>query len=172
LIKPEERFIAIDVREGWMFLKKATPPEFVMRELGKPKPPRPDSFTDKESWPFKFNSQTERDDLWKYNRFVSLLDPQSAQTTVFNTHTYGGDIGVDELVKAIQTMRAVHPGAVPVVQLESRQWRNNFGTRPRPFFHVIRWHYKDDPPQAVADNNGQGGGPIKTINAFDDEIPF
>jgi hypothetical protein len=172
LIKPEERFIAIDVREGWMFLKKDTPPEFVMRLLGKHKPPRPDSFTDQESWPFKFNSQTERDDPWKYNRFVFLLDPQSAQVTVFNTHTFGGDIGVNELAKAIQTMRAAHPGAVPIVQLESRQWKTKFGMRPRPFFNIVGWHFKDNAPQPPTDSNGQGGGPIKTINAFDDEIPF
>ena len=172
LIKPEERFIAIDVREGYMFLKKDTPPEFVMRPLGGPKPPRPDSFTDKESWPFKFNSQTERDDPWKYNRFVFLLDPQSAQVTVFNTHTFGGDIGVNELAKAIQTMRAAHPGAVPIVQLESRQWKTKFGMRPRPFFNIVGWHFKDNAPQPPTDSNGQGGGPIKTINAFDDEIPF
>jgi hypothetical protein len=162
LIKPEARFIAIEVREGWMFLKKSTPPEYVMRPIGGPKPPRPDSFTNEEEWPFKFNSDTERDDPWKYNRFVFLLDPQSAQVTVFNTHTFGGDIGVNELVKAIQVMRAVHPGAVPIVQLESRQWKTGFGLRPRPLFNIVGWHLKD--------SNGHDG--VKTVNAFDDDVGF
>jgi len=172
LIKPEARFIAIEVREGWMFLKKETPPEFVMRPLDGPKPPRPDSFADQESWPFKFNSQTERDDPWKYNRFVFLLDPQSAQVTVFNTHTFGGDIGVNELTKAIQIMRAVRSGAVPILQLESRQWKTKFRMRPRPFLNIVGWHFKDNAPQPVADSNGQGGGPIKTVSTFDDDIPY
>jgi len=103
---------------------------------------------------------------------VFLLDPQSAQVTVFNTHTFGGDIGVNELVKAIQTMRAAHPGAVPVVQLESRQWKTKYGLKPRPFFNIVNWHYKDNTSEPLADGDGQGGGPIKTVNDLDDEIPF
>jgi hypothetical protein len=73
-------------------------------------------------------------------------------------------------------MRAAHPGAVPIVQLESRQWKTKFGLKPRPFFNIVGWHFKDDAPQPVAENSdgggGQGGAPIKTTNVYDDEIPF
>jgi hypothetical protein len=48
---------------------------------------------------------------------------------------------------------------------------HGFGLRPRPCFHVVGWHYKDNAPP-FADSNGQGGGPVKTVNAFDDQIPF
>jgi hypothetical protein len=167
-----KHYVAIDLREGWMFLKREAPPEYSMRPIGGAKPLRPDSFTNEDEWPFKLNSTTERDDPWKYNRFVFLLDPQSAAVIVFNTHSVGGDIGVNELAKAIQTMRNARPGAVPIVELQSRQWKNRFGTRPRPFFNIVGWHFKDGKESPAADDDNGQGGNIKTINAFDDDIPY
>jgi hypothetical protein len=159
LLDPDREYVAIDIRDGWCFLKKETPPEYVMRPLDGPKPPRPESFTNEDEWPIGLSGEPE--DPWKYTRFLFLLDPQSAATLVYSTSSFGGAIGIDELAKAIRLMRQGRAGAVPAIKLQSRQWKNRYGTRPRPFFLVTGWHFKE-----------QGGGDLKTVNDMDDTLPF
>jgi hypothetical protein len=104
-----------------------------------------------------------------------LLDPLTAEIFTFASNTTGGRIGISDLTAQIQLMRNTRPGAVPIVELQSRQMKTKFGMKPRPFFQVCGWRVKsEEARKLIADstdkNGGEGGA--ETTNALDDEIPF
>jgi hypothetical protein len=72
-------------------------------------------------------------------------------------------------------MRNTRPGAVPIVELQSRQMKTKFGMNPRPFFQVMGWRVKsDEATKLIADSTDKEGegDDSKTIHPFDDEIPY
>lgn len=174
LVKPDKRFVAVDLREGWMFLKKDTPAEYVMRPIGGMKPPRPDSYSDESEWPNDLNGKPS--DPWKYTRFLYLLDPTTAEMFTFSSSTWGGMIGINTLTDQIKLMRTNEPGAVPIVELQSAPWQTKFGIKQRPSFKVVGWHIKADAdtPKAIADHTEDNGGMVgtKVVGDMNDEIPF
>jgi hypothetical protein len=129
-LDPTPQFLAIDVTEVWMFLKKDCPAEFFMRAVGGPKPPRPASFADESEWPDGLDGKPA--DPWRYTKFLYLLDPVTAEVFTFTSSTTGGRIGISDLTAQIQLMRNTRPGAVPIVELQSRQMKTKFGMKPRP----------------------------------------
>ena len=173
LIKVDRRFVAMDLAQGWQFLKKDCPAEYVMRPIDGPKPPRPDSFTDESEWPDELDGKPA--DPWKYTRFLYLLDPLTAETFTFTSSTWGGLRGIDDLTQQIKLMRTTEPGAVPIVELQSAAWSTKFGIKQRPFFKVVGWHIKKiEAPKLISDNSSDGGGsgPKVVNDMMDDEIPF
>jgi hypothetical protein len=171
LVKVGRQFVAIDIREGWLFLKKDCPAEYSMRAIGGPKPPRPNSFTDPSEWPDGLDGAPA--DPWKYAKFLYLLDPVSAEVFTFTSSTTGGRIGISDLTAQIQLMRGTRPGAVPIVELQSRPMKTKFGAKPRPFFQVIGWRVKSDEAQKlIADSAAKEGDGTKTVNDLNDQIPF
>ena len=172
LIQPDRQFVAIDVREGWQFLKKDCPAEYSMRAVGGPKPPRPNSFADPSEWLDGLDGDPA--DPWKYAKFLYLLDPSSAEVFTFTSSTTGGRIGISDLTAQIQLMRNTRPGAVPIVELQSRQMKTKFGMKPRPFFQVCGWRVKsEEATKLIADSADKSSGEgTETTNALDDEIPF
>jgi hypothetical protein len=103
-----------------------------------------------------------------------LLDPLSAEVFTFTSSTTGGRIGISDLTAQIQLMRRTRPGAVPIVELQSRQMKTKFGMKPRPFFQVVEWRVKsEEATKLIADStDDKDDDGTKTVNAFDDEIPF
>jgi hypothetical protein len=177
LVKPDKRFVAMDLRQGWMFLKKDTPAEYVMRPIDGPKPPRPDSFADENEWPDALDGKPA--DPWKYTRFLYLLDPLTAETFTFTSSTWGGLRGIDDLTQQIKLMRTTEPGAVPIIELQSAPWSTKFGIKQRPCFKVVGWHIKTtEAPKLLPDDNKDGGGDdggvpgTKVVDDLNDEIPW
>jgi hypothetical protein len=172
LVDVGRQFVAIDIREGWLFLKKDCPAEYSMRAIDGPKPPRPQSFTNPSEWPDGLDGKPN--DPWRYAKFLYLLDPLSAEVFTFTSSTTGGRIGISDLAAQIGLMRRTRPGAVPIVELQSRQMKTKFGMKPRPFFQVVGWRVKSDEAQKLlADSPDKDDGDgAKTVNAYDDEIPF
>jgi hypothetical protein len=176
LVRPDKQFVAMDLREGWMFLKKDTPAEYAMRPIGEPKPPRPDSYADESEWPDGLDGKPA--DPWKYTRFLYLLDPLTAETFTFTSSTWGGLRGIDDLTQQIKLMRTTEPGAVPIIELQSAAWSTKFGIKQRPFFKVVGWHIKpsDEPKRLTGGDGGDGDGGVpgtKVVNDMaDDVIPF
>jgi hypothetical protein len=168
LIKQDRQFVAIDIREGWLFLKKDCPAEYSMRAIGGPKPPRPNSFTDPSEWPDGLDGAPA--DPWKYAKFLYLLDPVSAEVFTFTSSTTGGRIGISDLSAQIQLMRGTRPGAVPIVELQSRPMKTKFGAKPRPFFAVMGWRVKSDEAQKLIGDSA--AEEVKIVNDLDDQIPF
>jgi hypothetical protein len=172
LVDESRQFVAIDVREGWLFLKKDCPAEYSMRAIDGPKPPRPSSFANPSEWPDGLDRKPN--DPWRYAKFLYLLDPVSAEVFTFTSSTTGGRIGLSDLCAQIQLMRRTRPGAVPIVELQSRQMKTKFGMKPRPFFQVVGWRVKSDEAQKLLADSKQDEGDdgSTTVNTFDDEIPF
>jgi hypothetical protein len=172
LVDDSRQFVAIDIREGWLFLKKDCPAEYSMRAIDGPKPPRPSSFSDSIEWPDGLDGKPN--DPWRYAKFLYLLDPLSAEVFTFTSSTTGGRIGISDLTAQIQLMRRTRPGAVPIVELQSRQMKTKFGMKPRPFFQVVEWRVKsEEATKLIADStDDKDDDGTKTVNAFDDEIPF
>jgi hypothetical protein len=167
-IAADRGFVALDTAEGWQYLKKGAPPEFSMRRLGGPKPPRPDSYTDAGAWPLGLNGEPE--DPWKYTRYLYLVDPLSAETFSFASSSFDGERGIGDLTSQIQLMRNARPGAVPVITLASRMMPTRFGPKPRPFFQVQSWRVRGgDEPKLLIEHVDDN---VETVNALDDEIPF
>jgi hypothetical protein len=55
-------------------------------------------------------------------------------------------------------MRNTRPGAVPIVELQSRQMKTKFGMKPRPFFQVMGWRVKsDEATKLIADSTDKEG---------------
>jgi hypothetical protein len=166
LIDEDRKFIVIDRSEGWQFLKKDCPPEWVMREPGTPRPEQP--FADECTWPADLNGEPTHP--WKYTLFLYLIDAATGETLTFSSSTAGGRNAVSDLTAQIKNMRQMRPGAVPIVTLQSRQMPTKFGKKPRPHFQIKGWKVRDERPAAVSDRSDNSG--IAEINVYDDELPF
>jgi hypothetical protein len=167
-IDDDKKFIVIDRAEGWQFLKKDCPAEWVMRKAGEPKPEQPHA--DESTWPTGLDGKPQHP--WKWTLFVYLIDAATGESLTFSSSTTGGRLAVDELTSQIKYMRNMRPGAVPIVTLESQQMNTKFGRKPRPIFKIAGWKVRDDDadqPKQIA-SNGNGG--IAEVNTLDDEIPF
>jgi hypothetical protein len=110
---------------------------------------------------------------------VYLLDTSDASLFTFANGTIGARMAWERLVDRVSWMRALRGAAVfPVVALESRPMKTQFGTKLRPEFSIIDWRdlggtgkpaLESTPPRAIE------GTPVKaptTTETLDDEIPF
>jgi hypothetical protein len=167
-IEDDKKFVVVDRAEGWQFLKKDCPAEWVMRKPGEPKPEQP--FADTSTWPIGLDGKPQHP--WKYTYFVYLLDLETGESSTYSSSTSGGRIAVDELTSQIRYMRNMQPGSVPIVMLQSRQMNTKFGKKPRPHFKIAGWKMRDDSeqtPKLLAAGNGDG---TKEVNDLNDEIPW
>ncbi len=163
----DQDFLIIDTTEAWVFLKKGTPAEYVVREPGTPmRPARPNTFVAEETWPL-YNDKPS--DPWRYNAIIHLLATANGETFHFASPTAGMWICRDELLEQIRSMRQLQPGSLPIVRLASTSWKTNFGTRQRPMLRIVGWqrpktehlHAREE-TQLISNENYAGSGP-KTI---------
>jgi hypothetical protein len=116
-------------------------------------------------WPLDKDGKPS--DPWADARYVYFVHPVSAAEFTFYTSTWGGRIAVSQLKAQIQTVRRMHPQAVPLVTFASATMPTKHGPRPRPRFDVIEWR-------------NTGGDTVPAIEPpapswgrdLDDEIPF
>jgi hypothetical protein len=86
LLKDVKQFVIVDRSEGWMFLKKDCPAEYVMRAQGATKPAQP--VVDQSEWPTDLSGNPTHP--WKYTLFIYLMDVESGETFTFLSSTTGG----------------------------------------------------------------------------------
>ena len=165
-LEADRKFIVIDRAEGWQFLKKDCQPEWVMRSPGEPRPEQP--FVDESAWPIGLSGEPEHP--WKWTLFIYLVDAATGESLTFSTSTAGGRMSIDELTTQIKQMRNMRPGAVPIVTLESRNFKSKFGTRPRPFFKIEGWKVRAAGGGALKQLTSDNG--TEEVNAYDDDLPF
>jgi hypothetical protein len=169
----ERTFVVLDRKEGWQFLKKDCPPEYLMRAPNGLRPPQP--HVDEAAWPLNLNGKPEHP--WKLTRYLYLLDAATGEISTFWTSTIGGRIGIDELTDQITFMRQMRPGAHPVVQLRSKPMPTSYGgTKPRPYFHLAGWKQADGAVEQAQITGPTGPTvdvePPTSAEIFDDEIGF
>jgi hypothetical protein len=167
----DRTFVVLDVREGWQFLKKDCPPEYLMRAPGGLRPIQPN--VDMAEWPLDLNGKPAHP--WKYTRYLYLLDAATGEISTFWTNTVGGERAVRDLQDQVAFMRRMRPGAHPVVQLRSVPMPTQYGgTKLRPNFQLTGWKQADG-----AVEQAQIAGPTTDIieptlseKMGDDEIPW
>jgi hypothetical protein len=164
LVEPGRRFVVLDRAEGWQFLKKDCPAEWVMRGAGQHKPDQPEC--DESTWPMGLDGEPSCP--WKYTLFVYLIDADSGESVTFSTNSSGGRIAVSDLTAQIKSMRVMKPGAMPVVELQSVQMPTKFGKKPRPSFKITGWRgrHVEQVQQIEYD------GPPDDVDGNDDSITF
>jgi hypothetical protein len=131
----DKQFVVMARAEGWQFLQKDQPAQYLMRDRGADKPERP--HVDEAEWPTNMSGKPEHP--WRYTFYVYLLDPATGETSTFSTNTAGGAIAVRELTDQIRNMRRMKPRAIPIIKLESRQFRTGFGLKQRPHLQIVGW---------------------------------
>ena len=94
-----------------------------MRDRGADKPERP--HVDETEWPTNLSGKPEHP--WRYTFYIYLLDPATGETsTLLDQHCREAPSRCARLTDQIRNMRQMKPRAVPVVQLESRQFKTGF----------------------------------------------
>jgi hypothetical protein len=159
--------VFVEAAEGWRFLLKSHPMEFLLREPGKPRPPRPDTHTDKNSWTV-YNDEAR--DPWNYVGILHFISIATGTTYNYIVSTVGGKRARDELFEQIRSMRQMAPGALPIVRLGSTSMKTGYGTRQRPMFKIAGWQK----PKSNGNKQIEAqAAEIETIdNPFDDEVGF
>ena len=123
---------------------------------------------------------------WQRQYVVYLLDTSDASLFTFANGTIGAKKAWQRLVDRVAWMRALRGAAVfPVVVLESRPMKTQFGAKLRSEFSITDWRdlggagnpaLESTPPRAIEGNTAAPAGkPVEaptTTQALDDEIPF
>jgi hypothetical protein len=125
-------YAVIDHRAGWQKLEAGCPPEYLMRQPGGPRPPRP--HVAEEDWPTNLNDKPEHP--YKWTDYLYLLDTESGELSTFWTNTAGGGYAVRELVGQVGFMRTKRPHAIPIVSLESRIMPGKYA-KQAPHFRIL-----------------------------------
>jgi hypothetical protein len=72
------------------------------------------------------------------------MDEASGEFITFWTNTIGGDIAIGQLSDQVAEMRRLQPGAMPVVELQSKPMPTQYGgTTPRPHFQLLHWKMRN-----------------------------
>jgi len=89
-------------------------------------------------WEIGMNNQPEKP--WKLTYIVYLVDPKTGSLFTYANHTYGALLAYTNLEEQIAVMRMLRGEYVyPIVRLERRPMKTNFGMKTRPHFHPIDW---------------------------------
>jgi hypothetical protein len=127
---------------------------------------------------------------WQKQFVVYLLDASDASLFTFANGTTGARIAWERLVDRVSWMRALRGvGVLPLITLEARAMKTQFGTKMRPEFSITDWRdlgvagpaiAQQQPPRAIeAKTAAVKPKPVgKPVNRptpaelLDDEIPF
>jgi hypothetical protein len=105
---------------------------------------------------------------WAHTVVVYFVDLGTGAFFTYVATTTGAHMAYDALRESVLTMRALRgTRSMPLVRLEERPFKTNFGLRTRPHFQIIDWK------EPGGDNNAlppkpstpQLGSPTKTASA-------
>ena len=124
---------------------------------------------------------------WQRQYVVYLLATHDASIFTFANGTIGARIALERLVDRVNWMRALRGATVfPLITLDSRPMKTQFGTKLRPEFSITDWQdlggtgkpaLESTPLRAIEAKTvaAPTGKPVKapmTTETLDDEIPF
>jgi hypothetical protein len=163
-------YAVIEKQQGWQKLESGCPPEYLMKTIGEPRPPRP--HVDERDWPLNLNGAPEHP--WKLTTYLRLFDIESGEISTFWTNTVGGNVAVGELADQVDFMRQSRPNAIPVIALEARDMPTQYGgSKPRPYFRIVPggWRERSDAAAPAALAGPEQQGPAKQLENFTAEKP-
>jgi hypothetical protein len=117
---------------------------------------------------------------WVHQHIVYLLDPSTGDSYTFISGTWGARIAAASLTSRVKHIRALRGDRViPLVGLEARPMKTQFGVKQRPEFAISEWRGFSTDRQGNANlieaKPNPLGKPVKPIAAreeLDDDIPF
>ena len=87
---------------------------------------------------------------WQLNWVAYLVNPGTADCYTYINSTVGARIAVERLNDKLELMRRMRGADVtPIVALDSRPMKTNFGQKLRPEFRVLEWIDMAPPPPAI-----------------------
>jgi hypothetical protein len=167
-VPDDQEYVALDMAEGWRFLKKDCPVEYRMDLASHER----DQLGHKEEsdWPPGLDAKPK--DPWQFTRFLYLLNPLTAEMSTFASSTGGGRIAFENLEDQIARVRRVHPGSVPVIKLAMKPCSTRFGTKTRPHFAVVGWRNGGIAGVQPLQINPQSESEAPVADEIDDAICF
>jgi hypothetical protein len=108
-----------------------------------------------------------------------LCDPQSGSIYTFKNSTIGARIAYDKLNDRIETKQMLHGADIaPIVSLESRPMKTQWGSKLRPELNPIHWMGPNSNPAPALEHQAADAPALKPVppttasQELDDEIPF
>jgi hypothetical protein len=163
-------FAVIDKADGWQKLAEGIPPEYLMRQPGQVRPPRP--HVDEADWPTGFDGKPSHP--WVLTRFLYLLDTATGEVSTFYSGTVGGRVAFDELSDQVKVTRSAQPDAIPVITLESKDMPTKFGgVKPRPYFKIAGYKLRSNigSQNLLTDETKAAVEATKPSDNFSDPLP-
>jgi hypothetical protein len=130
----------------------------------------------RSDWELGFDGQPRPP--WQRQYVVYLLDASDASIFTFGNGTIGARIAWDHLVDRVSWMRALRGVNVfPLVTLDSKTMKTQFGTKLRPEFTIMDWRDLGGSGNPVLESAPQRaiGKPVRTPSTaekLDDDIAF
>jgi hypothetical protein len=115
------------------------PPETIVDEgAGLPDVKALNASIPKDTWEIGLDGQPRPP--WQMQYVVFLLDPNDASLFTFANGTIGARIAWERLINRVTWMRALRGATIyPVVTLDSRPMKTQYGTKQRPEFTPTDW---------------------------------
>jgi hypothetical protein len=77
---------------------------------------------------------------WKLNYVAYMVDLNTGAIFTYANHTWGAKLAVTQLEEQIAVMRMLrNENVLPIVRLEKRPMKTDFGMKSRPHFQIIDW---------------------------------
>jgi hypothetical protein len=93
----------------------------------------------------------DRDEMvWQKNYYLPLTDPKTLLTYLYSTRSKGGMGAVRGLVASFDHVRHLRIGQLPLVELGTDQYTNQYGPQDKPVLDIVGWHETPDGLQAPA----------------------
>ena len=120
----------------------------VIREKPLPDPEQLNATIPQSEWERGLDGKPRKP--WAHIVIVYLVDLNTGGFFTYASATVGGHIAYDALKEAVITMRALRGSRVmPIVNLDERPMKTDFGMRRRPHFEIIGWKTPGGDTKAV-----------------------
>jgi hypothetical protein len=169
------KLVALGTTAAWVKWWDNKPVEYKLRVAGQRMLDR-EELGDDEEGEWQAGPGGGLRDPWQNTRFVYLVDPLTAEAYTFSTASWSGRSAVIDLGDQIARMRLAHPGAVPVVALESAPHLTKYGRKTKPVFKVVGWRkggsVEDEPQPLQIEHQSKPATKHPVADALDDQIPW
>jgi hypothetical protein len=140
------RFVVIEVRSGWKRWADGRVAEFVTTVHGHYPQRYELGFRDEAEWPRGPGGKSA--DPWQDSREVALVRETDFSEYTFCTSTGGGRAAVDALQRSIANANLFRSGQMPIVELQWRAMRTDYGMKSKPDLRIVGWLRQEAPPIA------------------------
>jgi hypothetical protein len=168
-IKEGTQFVPLNMVTAWVKWVDGKPSQTKVKEPGQRLLDR-EELGDNDQTAWAVGPDDKPRDPWQLTRFVHMISPTTAEAFTFSTSSWGGREAVLNLSDAIERMRSVHAGAVPVVELAAAPMQTRYGKKSKPALKIVAWKMLGGDLHALKELPAPA--PKSVAEDLDDEIAF